>query len=37
MDYTSVNYCLFYTYNMVGENGSIVGQDLSIDIFEEIQ
>jgi hypothetical protein len=37
MDFTSVNYYLFYTCQMVAENGSTVGQDFSIDIFEERQ
>ena len=30
MDFTSVNYCLFYTCQVVGENGSVVGQDLAL-------
>jgi hypothetical protein len=37
MDFTSVSYFLFYTCQMVGENGSIVEQDFRIDKFEESQ
>jgi hypothetical protein len=37
MDFTSVNYWLFYTFQMVRENGSVVGQDIRINILEESQ